>query len=183
MANLGNLKIQLVAAERNFRDEELFVPENVFSDAGAFVSIASNTTKTITGMLGGTVHPDTKIEDIVVDDLDALVIAGGSGSPRYLWDNEALLEKVRDAHKKGKIIGAICLSGAILAQAGILKGKRGTVFPTEDAISILNRNGVTYVNQGVVVSDNIVTAQGPENAKEFAQAVLSLVRPRIVSVG
>lgn len=49
--NLGNLKIQLVASEKDFRDEELFVPEDVFSEAGAFVLTASSTKRAIRGML------------------------------------------------------------------------------------------------------------------------------------
>ena len=121
--DLGNTKVQLVAAQEGFRDEELFVPEDVFSEAGAFVDIASNSTRTAHGMLGGEVDPDIAIDRIDVDSLDALVIAGGKGSPQYLWSNPDLLEKVREAYAKGKIVGAICMSGVVLAQAGILKGQ------------------------------------------------------------
>ena len=65
--DLGNTKVQLVAAQEGFRDEELFVPEDVFSDAGAFVDIASNDTRTAHGMLGGEVDPDIAIFRIDVD--------------------------------------------------------------------------------------------------------------------
>jgi protease I len=179
MADLSDLKVQLVAAEKNFRDEELFIPENIFSGAELFVSIASNEKKNIKGMLGGSVDADIAIRDINTDDIDALVIAGGSGSPDYLWYNDDLLEKIRESYRKGKIIGAICLSGAVLAQAGILKGKRATVYPSEEAIMELKENGATFVNEGVVTGDGIVTAQGPSNATDFARAILSLIEQKV----
>ena len=177
--NLGNLKIQLVAAEKDFRDEELFVPEDVFSEAGAFVPTASGTKKTIHGMLGGTTEPDLLIRDIKVDRLDAIVIAGGTGSREYLWNDETLLEKVREANNMGKIIGAICLSGAIPARAGIMRDRRGTVYPDSGALEELKKCGEIYVDQGVVVDGNVVTAQGPENAKEFAETIMALLQSKL----
>lgn len=179
--NLGNLKVQMVAAKENFRDEELFVPEDIFSEAGAFVSIASNTKKTIRGMLGGEVDPDTTIEHINTDTLDALVIAGGSGSMAHLWGNTALLEKVNEAYKKGKVVAAICLSGVVLAQAGILQGKNATVYPTDVSLRELKRHGATFIDKGVVTDGNIVTAQGPDNAAEFANMVLDILRSKILA--
>lgn len=177
--NLGNLKIILVAAEKDFRDEELFVPEDVFSEAGAFVPTASGTKRTIRGMLGGTTEPDLLIEDIDADHLDAIVIAGGSGSREYLWNDEELLKKVKEADGKGKIIGAICMSGAIPARSGIMKGRRGTVYPTPESLDELKKNGEIYVDQGVVVDRNVVTAQGPQNAKEFAETIMALLQSRL----
>ena len=177
--NLGNLKIQLVAAEKNFRDEELFVPEDIFSDAGAFVPTASSTMKTIHGMMGGSTEPDLLIGDIRVSGLDAIVIAGGTGSREYLWNDEALLEKVREANNTGKIIGAICLSGAIPARAGIMRNRRGTVYPDPEAVEELKKCGEIYVDQGVVVDGNVVTAQGPQNAKEFAETIMALLQSKL----
>jgi protease I len=174
--NLGNTEIVLVAAPANFRDEELFVPEDVFSDAGAFVLTASTTKRRIHGKLGGETEPDIHIEDINVNTLDALVIAGGPGAREYLWDNEALLRKVREANDKGKVIGAICISGAIPALAGIMKGKKGTVYPDPEAVDVLKKSGETYVDEGVVVDGNVVTAAGPKYAKEFAEAILELLQ-------
>lgn len=177
--SLDNTKIVLVAAPEGFRDEELFVPEDVFSEAGAFVLTASTTKKPIHGSQGGSTYPDVHIEDIRVDSLDALVIAGGKGAREYLWDNEALQRKVREADEKGKVIGAICISGAIPAIAGIMRNRRGTVYPDPGAIEVLEKNGEAYVDEGVVVDRNVVTAKGPDYAKEFAEAILALLQKRL----
>jgi len=173
--DLGNTEIVLVAAPEGFRDEELFVPEDVFSDAGAFVLTASTTKKPIRGELGGTTEPDVHIEDINVDSLNALVIVGGAGARKYLWYNEALLLKVHEANDKGKVIGAISAAGAIPALAGIMRGRRGTVYPEPDTIDALKESGEAYVNEGVVADGNVVTAAGPMYAREFAEAVLALL--------
>lgn len=180
--DLDNTKVVLVAAQEDFRDEELFVPEDVFSEAGAFVLTASGTKRTIHGMLGGSTDPDIVINDIDVDSLDALVLAGGSGSARYLWNDEALMRKVSEAYQKNKIIGAICLSCVVLARAGIMKDRRSTVYPMDESLEELRRGAAVYVNEGVVVSDKIVTAQGPEDAKEFAETILALLQARLAAV-
>jgi len=177
--SLDNTEIVIVAAPEGFRDEEVFVPEDVFSDAGAFVLTASTTKKPIYGSQGGSTDPDVHIEDIRVDSLNALVIAGGQGAREYLWNNEALLRKVREANEKGKVIGAICISGAIPALAGIMNGKRGTVYPDPEAIAVLKNSGETYVEEGVVVDGNIVTAAGPDHARGFAQAILALLKEKL----
>lgn len=177
--NLGNMEIVLVAAPEGFRDEELFVPEDVFSDAGAFVLTASTTKKPIYGSQGGSTDPDLHIEDINVNSLGALVVAGGVGAQKYLWNNDALLRKVREANDKGKVIGAICISGAIPALAGIMKGRRGTVYPDPEAISVLKKCGETYVDEGVVVDVNVVTAKGPQYAKDFAETILALLQRKL----
>jgi protease I len=177
--SLDNTEIVLVAAPEGFRDEELFVPEDVFSEAGAFVLTASTTKKPIYGSQGGSTHPDLHIEDIKVDSLNALVIAGGKGAREHLWSDEALLRKVREADEKGRVVGAICISGAIPALAGIMRGRKGTVYPDPEALEVLRNNGETYVNEGVVVDGNVVTAAGPMYAKEFAETILSLLKERL----
>ena len=77
-------KILIVIAQEQFRDEECFVPKKIFEAAGVKVTVAAEATKTAKGMLGGTIKPDIKISDARVDDYDAIVITGGSGSRKYL---------------------------------------------------------------------------------------------------
>lgn len=176
--DLGNTKVQLVAAQEGFEDDELFVPEDVFSAAGAYVNIAANDIVTAHGLRGGEVDPDIAIWRIDVDDLDALVIAGGSGAVPHLWANPQLLDKIREAHVKGKVIGAIGLAGVVLAQAGLLKGKRATLSPDSIAIAEYRRHGVNYEDVDVVIDGNVVTARGVEDAKMFAELILGQIKIR-----
>ncbi len=176
--DLGNTKVQLVVAQEGFEDDELFVPEDVFSGAGAFVGIASNGTKTATGLREGQVEPDAAIWRIDVDSLDALVIAGGSGAVPHLWANPELLAKVKEANYKGKIIGAIGLAGVVLAQAGVLTARRATLARDPIAIAEYRRHKVNYEDLDAVIDDNIVTARSVEDAKLLAELILGQIDSR-----
>jgi protease I len=106
-------KILLVIAQEQFRDEECFVPKQLFEAAGAEVTVAAESTKTAIGTLGGSIKPDIRISDARIDDYDAIVISGGSGSKKYLWDNKALQKLVKEADAQKKIVSAICVSPVV----------------------------------------------------------------------
>ncbi len=124
-------------------------------------------------MLGAKVEVSSTVQQAGADAYDALAIAGGAGSPTHLWDNAAVLALVKSFERAGKPVAAICLSGAVLARAGVLQGRRATVYPADRAILELKRGGATYVAEPVVVDGRIVTADGPEAAAAFGAALLS----------
>lgn len=169
-------KILIVIAQEQFRDEECFVPKKVFEAAGVKVTVAAEATKTAEGMLGGTIEPDIKISDARVDDYDAIVITGGSGSRKYLWDNKALQKLVKEADAQKKVISAICISPVVLARTGILKGKESTVFKSPDTVSELKEHGAVYLDREVVVSGRVVTGRDPASAEAFGKAILEALK-------
>jgi protease I len=80
---------------------------------------------------------------------------------------------VKEANRAGKVVSAICLAPVTLANAGLLEGKRATAYPSAE--SFLKWKGAIYTGNAVEVEGNIVTANGPEAAEEFAQAVAGMV--------
>lgn len=167
----------MIAPER-FRDEELLTPKQALEARGVAVTVASTRPGTATGMLGAVAAVDCTIREADAADYDALAVAGGAGSPAHLWDSERLAALVRAFSGAGKPVAAICLSGAVLARAGVLRGRRATVYPVARAILELKRAGATYVGDPVVVDGPIVTASGPEAAAAFGAALITqLVRP------
>jgi protease I len=168
--------ILLVIAQEQFRDEECFVPKQLFESAGVKVTVAAESTKIAKGMLGGTIKPDITISEANIDDYDAIVISGGSGSKKYLWDNKELHELVKKADARQKIISAICISPVVLARTGILKGKESTVFKSSDTVRELNEYGVIYLDRDVVVSDHVITGRDPASAEAFGKAVLEALK-------
>jgi protease I len=181
-ADLSGRNILIVIAPQDFRDEEFFEPKAIFEERGAKVTIASTSTDTARGMLGGEVKPDLTITDVDVENYDAIVIVGGVGSQEYLWENEELRTLVTEACSRDNVVAAICLSPVVLAKAGVLEGKEATVFPDRVTINELEQNGATYVDQSVVVFDKVVTARDTASAEEFAlkiSSLLSLLLPLI----
>ena len=162
----------MIAPER-FRDAELLEPKLALERGGVAVTVASTRPGVAAGMLGARVPVDCTVRRADAADFDALVIAGGAGAPAHLWDCEPLLALVRAFHAAGKPVGAICLAGAVLARAGILRGRRATVHPAARARLELKRAGAVFVEQPVVVDGAIITASGPESAVAFGAALIT----------
>lgn len=165
-------KVLLVIAQEQFRDEECFVPKQLFEAAGVKVTVAAESTETAKGMLGGTIKPDITLSEARIDEYDAIVISGGSGSRKYLWDNKVLQTLVKEADALKKVISAICISPVVLAKTGVLKGKESTVFKSPDTVRELEEHGAVYLDRDVVVSGRVVTGRDPASADAFGKAVL-----------
>jgi protease I len=76
---------------------------------------------------------------------------------------------------KNKVLGAICISPVILAKAGVLKNKKATVWASpldRSPIKILEENGAEFVDEKAVRDEKIVTGNGPDAAKEFAEVII-----------
>lgn len=165
--------ILMVIAPENFRDEELNHPKEEFLAKGAEITIASTQKGEASGMLGHKEKVDNTLEDVASKTYDAIVIVGGKGSPEHLWDNAVLHDIARRHLELGKLVCSICLSGAVLAKAGILKGVDATLWKREDSLKIFSDSGANFLDKPVVVSGNIITGRGPFAAREFGQTIMS----------
>ena len=162
----------MIAPER-FRDEELLEPQHALERRGVDVTVASTRSGNAVGMIGAKVAIDCTVRQVAAAEYDGLAIAGGAGAPAHLWDDAPLLALVRTFHRTGKLVAAICLSGTVLARAGVLRGRRATVYPVARAVLELKKAGATYVRELVVVDGTIVTASGPEAAAAFGAALIT----------
>jgi len=165
---LGGKKIVMIIAPQNFRDEELFEPKQILTEKGAEVKVASASLETAGGMLGAEVNPDMLISDIKPDQWDAILLVGGSGASKY-WEDSSIHSMLNEAVEQNKIVGAICIAPVTLANAGILSGKKATVFISER--QKLTDKGAQYTTKDVQRDGNIITASGPQAAKEFGNAI------------
>lgn len=162
------MKALLIIAPQNFRDEEYFHTKEELEKAGMGTITASRSTETATGMMGGTARPDLGLKEVDVNDYDAVLFIGGNGSSIY-FNNPVALDIARKADAAGKVVGAICIAPSILANAGLLKGKKVTSFPSEE--SNLRAKGADYTGDGLTVDGRIITADGPSSARDFGRAV------------
>jgi protease I len=173
---LAGKKVLFVVCQKDFRDEELAHPREELDAAGAETRVASRETAPATGMYGLTVAPDVRIRDAKAGEYDAVVAVGGRATPDWLWNDGDLHRLLRDAKAAGKVVGGICLSGATLAVAGVLHGTRATCYATDASKREMEKGGATFVEQPVVVSGKIVTANGPPAAREFGRALAEVLR-------
>ncbi|MDO8446384.1 MAG: DJ-1/PfpI family protein [Deltaproteobacteria bacterium] len=166
--------VVFIIAEKVFRDEEYLVPKEVLAKAGIKVITASTTTGEAIGKLGLKVKPDTLVSQIDVDKLDALIFIGGGGAEQYF--NDPIAHRLaKEAVEKEKILGAICIAPVILANAGLLKGKRATVFPS--GADSLKKGGATYTGGDVEIDGKLITGCGPEAAEKFGTELVKMLLP------
>ena len=166
--------VVFIIAPKDFRDEELFHPMEEIGKAGAHCEIASTKLGERMGSKGGKAGVELMIDYAKVspDNFDAIVFVGGSGAKIYFEDARAQ-ELARNFAKEGKVVAAICIAPSILANAGVLKGKKATSFPSEK--DNLISKGAKFTGAGVEVDGKIVTADGPKSAKDFGKRIAKLM--------
>lgn len=174
---LEQKSIAIVIAYRDFRDEEYFVPRDIFLAAGAKIKTVSTGKGEAIGADGGTTPVDILVKDLNPADFDALVFVGGPGALKYL-DNEDSYKLAKETVSQAKVLSAICIAPTILAKAGVLKGKEATVWTSpmdKSAIRVLEENEAIYEDKPVVVDGKIITGSGPVAAEEFAMTVVNIL--------
>jgi protease I len=167
------MKVLMVVAQKDFRDEEFFEPRDILIKNGVEVKVASGKKDLARGRLGGTVMPDLTIDEAEVDDFSAIVLVGGRGAEVY-FDDKRIHKLVKDFHNAGKIVAAICLAPVILAKADFLFGIKATCTPGEE--QNLTAGGAEYTGAAVEVDGKIVTGSGPEAAREFGEKIVELLK-------
>jgi len=161
-------KVLFIIAHRNFRDEEFREPKAALEKAGFTVTVASSSTETATGMLGMRYTPDLLLSQATLGEYEAVVFIGGAGAEEY-WKDAQAHAIAREAVSSGKVVGAICIAPATLAHAGLLKGKKVAAFPSVAAT--LTAKGAQYTGRRVERDGLLITASGPEAAKEFGSTL------------
>ncbi len=167
-------KVLMIIAPKNFRDEELLETKGVLTQARAAVQVASTSLDTAVGMLGARVGVDLLVDSVRVADYDAVVFIGGGGASVY-WEDSRAHSIAQKAYQGGKILGAICIAPVTLANAGLLKGKKATVWEAE--WRRIEAKGADYTASPVQVDGRIITANGPTAAREFGKAILKALSP------
>jgi protease I len=118
------------------------------------------------------VKPDALIGSVKEEDFDGIVFVGGGGAKEY-FESPVAHRLARGFYDHGKLTSAICIAPATLANAGILKGKKATSFPSSEAA--LRSRGAVVTGEPVSVDGNIVTGVGPEAAKQFGKKLVEML--------
>jgi protease I len=166
-------KVVFITAPEVFRDEEYYKPKKILEDGDIEVITASLKTGELRGRFGFRTTSTLLIQDINPNDFDAIVYIGGNGSIVF-FDNHYALKLANDFFKQRKPTASICIAGVILANAGILKGTKATVFA--DGKGALIKGGAVYTGNSLEIDRNIITANGPSAAEDFGRAILKSIK-------
>ena len=179
----------LVPVAHGNEDIELVSITDILTRGGLEVVLASiEDDPNVCLMQGLQITADCRLIEVIDQDFDAVVMAGGIPGAMRLADAAGLRQLLARHHAAGAVLAAICLSPAlVLEPAGVLEGCRCVTgnsqqIKTQDktfaADEFTKRLGSKYdptLRVCVDQQQRIVTSQAPATAVEFALAVVRLL--------
>lgn len=154
----------LVLLAEGFEEIEAVTIIDVLRRAEVAVTTASLAGKHVTGSHAIVVEADALFEAVSIEDFDALVLPGGPAA-KTLREDARAQRAIQRAAATGKLVAAVCAAPTALEVAGVLVGKRATVFPGNQLPS------ARVVDEPVVEDGNVITSRGPGTSMAFALKV------------
>ena len=153
---------------------ELVEPWNAVAAAGGTPELISIKSGEIQGFQhydkADTFKVDKTVEEVSASDYDGLVQPGGVGNPDTLRTDENAVNFVRDFFKQGKPVAVICHGPWILVEAGVVRGRTVTSWPSLQT-DIRNAGG-NWVDEEVHVDNGLVTSRKPDDLPAFNKMMI-----------
>ncbi|HEX6761279.1 MAG TPA: type 1 glutamine amidotransferase domain-containing protein [Gaiellaceae bacterium] len=177
---LKGKRIAIIAADM-VEQVELVEPRKALEAAGAETELISMKPGEIQGFdhfdKAGTHKVDRTVEEADANDYDGLLIPGGVGNPDLMRGDENMVAFTHAFFEQGKPVAAICHGPWMLVEAGVVRGRKVTSWPTLQT-DIRNAGG-DWIDEQVVTDGGLVTSRRPDdipafNAKmieEFAEGI------------
>ena len=174
MANeLQGKKIAFLAAD-GVEQIELTEPWKAVEQAGGQPELLSIDSGEIQGFNhldhGDTFPVDKEVAQADATDYDGLVLPGGVANPDFLRGDENAVAFVRDFFEQGKPVGVICHGPWTIVEAGVVKGRKITSWPTLQT-DIRNAGG-NWVDEEVVVDAGLVSSRKPDDLPAFCAKIV-----------
>ena len=173
---LKNKRVAILATD-GFEYVELVEPRKALEAAGATTEVVSPKDGEIRGWnhtdWGQSVKVDVSLKAANADEYDALLLPGGVMNPDHLRTNEAAVNFTRaffDAHKP---VAAICHGPWLLVEAGVVKGRKLTSWPSLKT-DIQNAGG-KWTDEQVVTDQGLVTSRKPDDIPAFNKKLVEEV--------
>lgn len=163
-----------ILVEDLYQDLEVWYPYYRLKEASVDADFVGTGKSEYKGKYGYPLVTPLSAEKVSAGQYQGLIVPGGF-APDILRRYESVISLVKDMHKQGKVIGAICHAGWVLCSAGILKGKQVTCFSAikDDVVNA----GGKYVDREVVRDGNLVTSRKPDDLPAFMKVFLELLCP------
>ncbi len=174
---LAGKKVAILATE-GFEQVELTEPKKALEAAGATTHIISLKPGEIKGWnltdWGESVKVDKTVAEAKTADYDMLLLPGGVQNPDKLRLDPAAVAFAKSFVDSGKLVGAICHAAWTLIEAGVVKGKTMTSWPSLK--TDLKNAGATWVDQETVVDGKLITSRKPDDIPAFNQKLIAALQ-------
>ncbi len=163
----------LILLENGVEDAEFIYPYYRFQEEGYKVDTVAPKAKEIyQGKRGVKFMSDIAPSDVDIDEYDAVIIPGGQ-APDKMRLHRDLVDVVKGANQKGKVIAAVCHGPQMLIEADIVRGRTATSWPS--VRTDLRNAGAKVVDAAAVIDGNLVTSRSPEDLPDFCKATINLL--------
>lgn len=136
--------------------------------AGVEVTTAGLKPGIVKASRGVQLVPDVTLDVALQETYDMVVLPGGMPGATHLKEDPRIVALVRQMAAAGKYTAAICAAPMVLAEAGVLAGRRATSYPG----FLDGLPGVAVLSEPVVQDGHVVTSRGPGTAMDFALALI-----------
>jgi protease I len=173
--NLNGLRVAVLATN-GFEQSELLEPRRALDEAGAKTEVISLKSSEIRGWnhkeWGDTVAVDKTVDSVDANGYDALLLPGGVMNPDSLRMDAKAVAFVKAFFDAKKPVAAICHGPWTLIEAGVVKGRTLTSWPSLKT-DIQNAGG-RWVDQEVVLDGCLVTSRNPKDIPAFNREIAKL---------
>ena len=184
MESLQGKKVAILVTD-GFEQVELTEPRKALDQAGAKTEVVSPARGQVKGWnhteWGDQLPVDVPLQQAKADNYDALLLPGGVMNPDHLRMNPDAVRFVKSFVDAGKPIAAICHGPWTLIEAGGVRGKKMTSWPSLQ--TDLRNAGANWVDQQVVHDGNLVTSRKPDDIPAFNQEMIGLFAHQEVGAG
>jgi protein deglycase len=160
----------LVPLAEGFEEIEAVTMIDLLRRAGVEVVTAGLAPGPVTGSHGISLAPDTDLGSVLDQQFDMAALPGGMPGAANLAADPRLVAFLRQLADHGGCVAAICAAPSVLAQAGLLAGKRATSFP--GFLDPERAPGTILSDEPVVADGQVITSRGPGTAMDFALALI-----------
>ena len=172
-ANLAGKRIAILATD-GFEQVELTEPRKALDEAGATTHVIAPKSGQIKAWKlkdwGDTVDVDKTLDQVKAQEYDALLLPGGVINPDHLRMEPKAVQFVKDFVATGRPVAAICHGPWTLVEAGVVKGKTMTSWPS--IRTDLKNAGANVVDQEVATDGQFITSRKPDDIPAFNKAVI-----------
>lgn len=182
--DLTGKKVAVLATD-GFEQSELTEPLKALKEAGAEAHVVAPKAGKIQGMRhhdkGDQIDVDKTLDEVGADDYDALVLPGGVANPDQLRINQKAVAFVRHFVQSKKPIAAICHGPWTLIEAGAVKGRTMTSWPSLK--TDLEHADAKWEDQEVVTDNGLVTSRKPDDLPAFCRKMIEEIREGVHARG
>ncbi|MFA7244503.1 MAG: DJ-1/PfpI family protein [Patescibacteria group bacterium] len=164
--------VVVVLPNKDFRDQEYAETTRLLHEYSIGYKVVAIMPGECFGVGGTEVATDIEVDEIDPNSFAGVIFIGGPGVESSLRD-EKLMNLAKAFNSAGKIVAGICWAVSILANAGVLNGKKVTAW--SGCQSDLEKGGALYTGEPITVHQNIITANGPDSADAFGEKIAQTI--------